>query len=87
MEDDDEPEYHQLFEYVFVVSLKEASKGKLTTEITYTYPPVSISSLNKLCIWWSERIIIIEWIIQMCDCGTELASPLYSSKAVIHTNK
>ncbi len=46
MQVDDEaaPEYHQLFEYVFVVGLKEDSKGKLTTEMTYTFPPVSSSA-------------------------------------------
>ena len=43
VEDDSEPEYHQLFEYVFVVSLKEDAKKKITTEMTYTFPPVS---------WW-----------------------------------
>ncbi len=37
--DDTESEYHQLFEYVFVVGLKDKGKGALDTEVTYTFPP------------------------------------------------
>ena len=50
-DDDSEPEYHQLFEYVFVVGLKEkagaSNKGKLTTELTYNFPP-AVSFFNNL---------------------------------------
>jgi len=49
MEDEGEPEYHQLFEYVFVVSLKEDSKKKMVTETTYTFPPVRVISLRSVC--------------------------------------
>ncbi len=37
--DDGEAEYHHLFEYVFVVGLKDKGKGTLETEVTYTFPP------------------------------------------------
>jgi hypothetical protein len=58
--DDDNyiPEYHQLFEYVFVMELKEnRSTKKLQAEITYRFPPasdgrsqdVAIQSLEQFC--------------------------------------
>jgi len=42
LDDESEPEYHQLFEYAFVVGLKEdPESNKVTTEMKYTFPPVA----------------------------------------------
>ena len=67
-EDDGEPEYHQLFEYVFVVSLKEESKGKLTTEMTYTFPPVSERGGTKYSLLdiigaIVMNLILVSWLV------------------------
>lgn len=41
IDEDADSEYHQLFEYVFVVKLKKVSEKskELTTELSYTFPP------------------------------------------------